>query len=167
MARMAGATGRALGVDFDAGVIDLARADAAEAGVACDFRAGDCLAVEGEFDVCYARFLLSHVADPAAVLRQMGALARPGGVVVVEDTDFSGFFCEPEDPAHEAYAQLAAGLRDPEVSVAQSAHMAGVLKLLNRVTSVSGCAHPPRRRSRRPPAVCRCSAQAEGRSTGR
>ncbi|HSJ74427.1 MAG TPA: methyltransferase domain-containing protein [Miltoncostaeaceae bacterium] len=161
MARIAGATGRVVGVDFDARVVELARADAAEAGVGCEFLAEDCLAgrggVEAGFDVCYARFLLSHVSDPPAVLARMRALARPGGMVVVEDIDFSGFFCEPPDPAHDEYARLyaeavalsggdaaigrslpglvaAAGLADVELCVCQPAHMAGPLKLLNQVT---------------------------------
>jgi len=161
MARLVGATGRVVGVDFDATVIELARADASEAGVAVEFLAEDCLADEagddGGFDVCYARFLLSHVADPPAVLARMRELARPGGAVVVEDIDFSGFFCEPPDPAHDEYARLyseavalsggdssigrrlpglvaAAGLADVELAVCQPAHLDGPLKVLNQVT---------------------------------
>lgn len=87
----------------------------------------------------------------------MSGLARPGGAVVVEDTDFSGIFCEPPDPAHDEYARLyvkavalsggdaaigrrlpalvaAAGLDDVELSLCQPAHMEGPHKLLNRVT---------------------------------
>lgn len=157
MARMAGPTGRVVGIDFDAGVIELARIDADDAGVTCEFRAGDCLAAEGEFDVCYARFLLSHVPDPAQVLSHMVSLTRPGGVTVVEDIDFSGFFCEPPDEAHSEYARLygeavalsggdaaigprlpllasAAGLVDVAIDICQPAHTSGPLKLLNRVT---------------------------------
>lgn len=37
MARVAGPGGRVVGVDFDASVVELARADAAEAGVDCEF----------------------------------------------------------------------------------------------------------------------------------
>jgi 2-polyprenyl-3-methyl-5-hydroxy-6-metoxy-1,4-benzoquinol methylase len=161
MARVAGPGGRVVGIDFDASVVELARADAAEAGVDCEFHAEDCLAEDGGaeagFDICYARFLLSHVSDPGVVLARMSALARPGGAVVVEDTDFSGIFCEPPDPAHDQYARLyvkavalsggdaaigrrlpalvaAAGLDDVALSLCQPAHMEGPHKLLNRVT---------------------------------
>jgi SAM-dependent methyltransferase len=157
MARMVGPNGRVVGVDFDATVIELARLDAEQAGVACEFIAGDCLAAEGEHDVCYARFLLSHVPDPADVLAHMVSLTRPGGVTVVEDIDFSGIFCEPPDKAHGEYARLyteavalsggdasigrrlprmvaASGLLDVELDICQPAHAGGPLKLLNRVT---------------------------------
>jgi 2-polyprenyl-3-methyl-5-hydroxy-6-metoxy-1,4-benzoquinol methylase len=157
MARMAGPAARVVGIDFDPTVIELARLDAEEAGVTCEFMAGDCLSAEGEFDVCYARFLLSHVPDPQQVLAHMVTLTRPGGVTVVEDIDFSGFFCEPPDEAHNEYARLygeavalsggdaaigrrlpqlvsAAGLADVQLDICQPAHTGGPLKLLNRVT---------------------------------
>jgi 2-polyprenyl-3-methyl-5-hydroxy-6-metoxy-1,4-benzoquinol methylase len=161
MARVAGPGGRVVGIDFDAAVLELARADAAEAGVDCEFLEEDCLSADdgdGEgFDLCFARFLLSHVADPAAVLARMGELARPGGAVAVEDTDFSGIFCEPPDPAHDEFARLygeavalgggdaaigrrlpalvaAAGLEEVELGVCQPAHMTGPFKLFNRLT---------------------------------
>ena len=41
----------------------------------------------GSFDVAHARFLLEHVADPEAVVRQMLRAVRPGGRVILEDDD--------------------------------------------------------------------------------
>ncbi len=51
------------------------------------------------FDLVYARCVLSHLADPLRALRAMARLARPGGVVVVEDIDCGGVFAHPEAPA--------------------------------------------------------------------
>lgn len=38
--------------------------------------------------VIYARFLLSHLSDPATVLNCLHHLLKPGGKLVVEDIDF-------------------------------------------------------------------------------
>lgn len=59
-----------------------------------------------EFDVVYARFLLTHLSDPASLLAQMLGLVRPGGAVVVEDVDFRGHFCHPESPVLWRYVDL-------------------------------------------------------------
>jgi SAM-dependent methyltransferase len=39
----------------------------------------------GTFDVAHARFLLEHVRDPVAVVRQMVRAVRPGGRIILED----------------------------------------------------------------------------------
>ena len=41
----------------------------------------------GSFDLVYCRFLLMHLPDPEAALREMSALLRPGGTLVCEDGD--------------------------------------------------------------------------------
>jgi SAM-dependent methyltransferase len=41
------------------------------------------------FDVVYCRFLLIHVPDPAACLREMRRVLKPGGFIFVEDGDLS------------------------------------------------------------------------------
>jgi hypothetical protein len=59
-----------------------------------------------EFDVVYARFLLTHLRRPAeALARLLGALC-PGGVVIVEDIDFTGHFCYPPSMDFSRYVEL-------------------------------------------------------------
>jgi SAM-dependent methyltransferase len=41
------------------------------------------------FDLVYSRFLLIHLTDPGAALREMWTLLRPGGVLVCEDGDLT------------------------------------------------------------------------------
>ena len=50
-----------------------------------------CLCQE-EFDLVYARFLLSHLSEPENCLAAMVEACRPGGTIVIEDTDFPEAF---------------------------------------------------------------------------
>ncbi len=60
-----------------------------------DFRHGDVHALPltahewGSFDVAHTRFVLEHVSRPDLVVQQMVDAVRPGGRVIVQDTDHS------------------------------------------------------------------------------
>jgi len=100
MARLAGDHGRVVGVDVDAEALELARAAAGRAGVDARFVHADAARREpGEFDLAYARLLLSHLAEPMAVLRTMRASVRSGGSVAVEDLFLGTLRSEPRAPA--------------------------------------------------------------------
>jgi len=109
LARRTAPTGRAVGVDLDDVKLELARRSAAQVGLAnVEFRCIDVhdLVGNAEFDVVYARFLLSHLRDPAALLRTLRSLLRPGGCIAVEDIDCSGALCHPPSRAHDRYMEL-------------------------------------------------------------
>ncbi|ETX15043.1 3-demethylubiquinone-9 3-methyltransferase [Roseivivax halodurans JCM 10272] len=77
---------RVTGVDAAAKNVEIARAHARDAGMEIDYRAvtAESLLAEGAaFDVVLGMEIVEHVADPATFLRSLGALARPGGLVVV------------------------------------------------------------------------------------
>lgn len=50
------------------------------------------------FDVAHTRFLLEHVPDPAAVVRQMVQAVRPGGRIILEDDAHDTHCLWPEPP---------------------------------------------------------------------
>ena len=52
----------------------------------------------GTFDVAHARFVLEHVPDPAAVVRELVRAVRPGARVVLEDDSHEIFRLWPEPP---------------------------------------------------------------------
>lgn len=108
VANLVGPTGSVVGIDQDAEVIALARHDATVERLRnVAFRVSDATTPRrGSFDVAYARFLLSHVADPGAVVSAMVRSAAPGGVVILEDTDFGGGFCYPPCPAYDRFCEL-------------------------------------------------------------
>jgi Methyltransferase domain len=61
---------------------------------------------ETGYDVAYTRFLLSHVAEPARLVQSMAHALKPGGAAIVEDVDFTGYFCEPPSPAHDRWIEM-------------------------------------------------------------
>jgi SAM-dependent methyltransferase len=109
LASRVGPQGRVVGVDLDATKLALARQEAAEAGLATvEFRALDIRTEEvgATFHVVYARFLLSHLADPASAVGALVRHLRPGGLLVVEDVDFSGSFTYPDCQEYRRYCEL-------------------------------------------------------------
>jgi 2-polyprenyl-6-hydroxyphenyl methylase/3-demethylubiquinone-9 3-methyltransferase len=73
------------GVDPSPEIIAAARLHAEEGGLAIDYRAttAEALAAAGErFDVVLMLEVVEHVADVPAFVSTVGALARPGGLVV-------------------------------------------------------------------------------------
>lgn len=144
-------SGEVVGVDMDEVKLDLARREAAERVITnITFRAGNVTAWDepGAYDVVYARFLLQHLKHPRELLARMWAGVRPGGVLIVEDSDFSLAFCEPPRPEFDffidAYSETLrrrdgdpiigrrlyryateVGVREPQLSMAQHVEAAG------------------------------------------
>jgi SAM-dependent methyltransferase len=160
LARLIGARGRVVGMDIDATKLALARreAEARQCGNV-EFRNAGIgeSELEPEFDVVYARFLLTHLKDAAGAVRKMQQALRPGGIVIVEDIDFRGFFCYPDCPALWRYVALytqavqrtggdpnigprlpgmllESGFDKVHLNVVQPAGLEGEVKLLNPLT---------------------------------
>jgi len=159
LARRVGAGGCVVGIDVDDVVLDLARADAAALCVAnVEFRHADARALEASsYDLVYARCLLSHVDGPGAVVASFFDALRPGGAAVVEDIDFTGYFCCPPSAAHDRYVALyretvrrrggnadlgpslpgllaQAGFEAVDVAVSQACGLTGEAKLIPPLT---------------------------------
>jgi SAM-dependent methyltransferase len=61
---------------------------------------------EGDFDFVYARFLLTHLSDPQAVLRSLFSACPPGATIAVEDIDFAAHVCDPPSSAFARFVEL-------------------------------------------------------------
>lgn len=160
LAGLVGPEGSCLGIDIDETKLDLARAEARDRNLPnAGFRKADADGSLGEaaFDVIYARFLLTHLSDPAGCVARMRDAAKPGGLVLVEDIDFTGYFSYPESAALNRYVELytravvarggdpnigprlpvllaEAGLEAVAMNVVQPAGMEREVKLLNPIT---------------------------------
>ena len=161
IAGIVGPEGRVIGTDRDAQILALAREDAEAAKVTnVKFQQQDACAClwHEEFDVAYARFLLSHLNEPENCLAAMVQACVPGGTIVIEDTDFAGSFCYPTCATHERYKELyqklvqrrggdpnlgpklpamfrQAGIHGVELNVIQPAHIHGEGKLMAPLTT--------------------------------
>ena len=160
MARVVGSEGRVLGTDTDAEILALAREDAEAAQVTnVQFQQQDACARlwHEEFEVAYARFLLSHLNEPENCLAAIVEGCLRGGTIVIEDIDFAASFCYPNCAAYERYKELyqelvqrrgvdpnirpklpvmlrRAGVQNVEFNVIQPAHIHGEGKLMAPLT---------------------------------
>ncbi|MGR8933373.1 MAG: class I SAM-dependent methyltransferase [Gammaproteobacteria bacterium] len=160
LARHVSPSGKVVGTDIDDTKLELALADARSKHLTnIQFRKADAASPLGaaEYDLAYARFLLTHLNDPAACINRMCQALKPGGLLVVEDIHFSGHFSYPESAALQRYIQLYAETvrargGDPDIgpklpllladagferigmNIVQPAGLEGEVKLLNPIT---------------------------------
>jgi ubiquinone/menaquinone biosynthesis C-methylase UbiE len=152
--------GQVVGVDLDEAKLELARTEAARCGFDnvtyhhADVTNG---ALPSGLDLVYARFVLTHLTEPAAAARGFVDALLPGGICAVEDIDVGGGFCYPDSQAYRAALDLysatarnrgvdpdigrrlpqllaQAGCEDIEVKVAQPAGVSGDAKLIMALT---------------------------------
>ncbi len=106
MARVAGDSGRVIGIERSVEQLSLAKQIAASEGEEnlVDLRQGSATALPlrreewGCFDIVHTRFLLEHVPDPLEVVRMMVEAARPGGRIILQDDDHDVLRLWPEPP---------------------------------------------------------------------
>jgi len=160
IAKIVGPGGHVVGCDIDAPQLDLARKETDQAGLAnVEYRNLNVAASSpGEsFDCVYSRFLLTHLANPEAVIGRLHNCVVPGGLIVLEDIDFRGHFSHPASPALARYVELYsrvvrrnggdpeigpklpamiadAGFEVVDIAVAQPAGFSSDIKLVNAIT---------------------------------
>lgn len=86
------------GVDIDEASVELARANAAVAGVDVDFRHGDAASLDqGSYDVAFAFECVHDMPAPVAVLSAVRRALAPGGALVVMDEAVADAFAPDGD----------------------------------------------------------------------
>ncbi len=160
IARIVGPTGSVVGIDMDKVKLELARREASAQNLQnVHFREGDAAdwSEPSSFDVVYSRFLLQHLRDPRASLKRMWDAVRPSGLLIIEDIDADGWFCEPANEGFEYFRRiypqtlrshggdpiigrkmyalfLGLGIPAPTLRLVQSIHSGGDLKTLAEIT---------------------------------
>lgn len=125
LAEAVGSAGRVLGIEPSAERVEAARALAgARLGPPrLEFREGDGTAVDasdGTFDWLWCGNVLHHIADTPAALKEFARVLRPGGrLVILESQTLSALFL-PGHPSLERRIQEAESERSREEAGAQS-----------------------------------------------
>ncbi len=95
--------GEVIGVDREKAQLATARRLASEQGIDnIHFQHGDAANLDfpdGAFHAAYCRFLLEHVAEPPAVIREMARVVAPGGWVCAYEWENGCFAVYPDSPA--------------------------------------------------------------------
>ncbi len=160
LANLVGPKGYVLGLDLDQKNIQIATETATVRDIEhVAFQRFDVYELESkhEFDLVYSRFLLSHLASPEPVLKRAFEAIKPGGTILIEDTDFTGHFSYPNSVHFDQYVSLyqqllqkrggnanrgqqlvgmleKAGFTDIEFEISNPAHISGEGKLMAEIT---------------------------------
>jgi SAM-dependent methyltransferase len=63
-----------------------------------------------KYDVIVSRFLLSHLFSPADALNKFYNALITNGKIIIEDVDFYGHFCYPQNDSFDKYVELYADI---------------------------------------------------------
>ncbi|MER9296856.1 class I SAM-dependent methyltransferase [Mesorhizobium sp. M0621] len=100
--RLAGSSGKVLGIDRSADAVAIAQRRAAEAGQSNWMRFAiadiETFSPEGTFDAVIGRLVLMYLPDPAETLRRLCRHLRPGGVVAFQELVMPMARSNPDGP---------------------------------------------------------------------
>lgn len=101
MAALVGSEGRAVGVEPHPGLRSVAEERTAAEGVTATFVEGDAVALpfaDGSVDVVRSERVFQHLPDAEGAIAEMARVLRPGGRVVIIDSDWGSAVTSPGDP---------------------------------------------------------------------
>ena len=101
LATQVGASGRVVAADLDVRFVEGLASHVVEVAP-LDLVTGD--VPQAAFDLVHSRLVLEHLADRDAVLTKLVNALRPGGVLVIEDYDWTAFGIESADGAEQRAA---------------------------------------------------------------
>lgn len=99
-----GDSGRVVGLDLEPALLAVARQLADQHGLKIETVQADATGTglpADAFDLVHERTLLLNIANPQDVVAEMTRLARPGGIVALQEPDSSSWVCDPPHPAWE------------------------------------------------------------------
>ena len=112
VAESVGPAGRVAGIDYDAAMIRAAcstdaRGAAGTPGVW--YQVADAAGIPyrtNTFDGCYCERLLQHTTNATTVVHEMTRVAKPGGVIVIADTDWATLSIDAEPAVERALVRF-------------------------------------------------------------
>src|SRR4029078_646603 len=98
-----------VGLELNPDLVERARKLSSSEQDGVSFEQGDVSALEfadNSFDFVFARYLLMHLFEPEAVLKEMLRVCKSGGTVAIQEPDFSYQRCYPDSWAYERLPEL-------------------------------------------------------------
>jgi 2-polyprenyl-3-methyl-5-hydroxy-6-metoxy-1,4-benzoquinol methylase len=109
---IAAGAAQAVGIDINAEVVAFATGRTEALGSAATFRVAGIDDVGSadlrDFDVVYARCVLSHLPDPRAAMAALWRGVAPGGLLMIEDVEVAATWGSPPSAALARYRELYA-----------------------------------------------------------
>ncbi len=108
-ADLTGLVAHVTATEIGPGELDLTRSTLVERDAAVELVVADVHDLpfdDATFDVTHAHQVLQHVSDPVQALREMARVTKPGGIVAVRDSDYTGFTWRPRLPALDHWLDL-------------------------------------------------------------
>ena len=144
LSSMVSPTGSALGLDVSDAMVTRARLRAAKAGATVEFRVADASALpvsSGTIDACRTERMLQWVPDIDRAASELVRVLRPGGRLVVTDTDWRSLLLDlPEQDLTEPVMRAMESQRGPGFGV--GARLLNMFRDLGLVeTSCSAATH--------------------------
>jgi SAM-dependent methyltransferase len=145
LAGLVGEQGRAVGVDHDQAMVDEAqrRVAAEGSGSRVEHVRADSASLpfdDGSFDACRSERLFQHLPDPGPTLSEMARVTRPGGRIVVLDTDWGSLSIDTAEI--EAERRLVRALADGHLHNGYSGRQLRRLFLRQGLADVGVELHP-------------------------
>ena len=100
MAVLVAPDGQVTGLDEDGAILDEARRRSQGTGLLVTFTSGDVQKLhfpDATFTRCRSERMFQHVNDHHAAMRELARVLRPGGVIVVFDTDWKTLIIDADD----------------------------------------------------------------------
>ena len=114
LAARVGPGGRVVGVDVSETMLATARTQSAGLGLPVEFRAGDAHRLafpDGSFDRVRCERVLEHLAEPLRAFAELVRVTRPGGTLVVINSDAGTYALDHPDPERTRAVLLVMGAR--------------------------------------------------------
>lgn len=109
LARTSDKLSEIVGLELNPDLVETAKKVSSGQDDSLSFEQGDVSALEfadDSFDFVFTRYLLMHLPEPEAVLKEMLRVCKPGGVVAAQEPDFSFQRCYPDSWAYERLPDL-------------------------------------------------------------
>ncbi|WP_037606418.1 methyltransferase domain-containing protein [Streptacidiphilus rugosus] len=135
-----GADGTAVGLEPHAGLRAVAEQRAADEGSRARFLDGDARALplpDADVDLVWCERVLQHLTEPDRAVAEMARVLRPGGRIVLLDTDWATFVLHPAAP--EIRPALAAVTQGTAATPDAGRRLAGWLTGAGLAVDAHGC----------------------------